>query len=292
MLRKDDRRRGLRIRERDAENQGFEGLEGSCFCGHERHTIVISGRYGRLGVHDYGFAILQCESCGLARTWPVPDPAQYEAGYSLTTEEGEFVGSTEDAWSASVVRDVARRAKGRRLIDVGCHVGNLVQAATEIGFDAYGIDLDPVATTAGRRLGRAVENCTLAQVENTFDVAVLVHVLEHVRELREFLSQLERVLAPHGLAFIYVPYYRGLVPRMMGENWIGWFPQQHAWHFTPDTLVGTVERVGKLRVAECTTRGVIEPPSTGIKGAAKATVSKLSRSVAWGDEIEAVFEKA
>jgi hypothetical protein len=82
------------------------------------------------------------------------------------------------------------------------------------------------------------------------------------------------------------------MPRLMRENWMGWFPQQHVWHFTPATLVGTVERAGNLRAVDCTTRGVIEPPSTGMKGAVKAAVSMLSRSVEWGDEIEAVFQKA
>jgi SAM-dependent methyltransferase len=289
---KDARHAGSHFLERKVEKRQLGSRSGSCVCGEERHATVLSGRYQRLGVQDYAFTILKCRSCGLARTSPIPDPLQYDVGYALTTKEGQFVGSTEDEWSANVARDIARRAEGRRLIDIGCHVGNLVQAASEIGFDAYGVDLDPVATGAGRRLGRAVENRALAQVNDTFDVAVLVHVLEHVHELRQCLSHLERLLVPRGLAFIYVPNYRGLVARLMRENWMGWFPQQHVWHFTPATLVGTVERTGNLRVVDCATRGVIEPPSTGIKGAVKAAVSTLSRSVEWGDEIEAVFQKA
>jgi SAM-dependent methyltransferase len=292
MTAKDEGHTDSRILESTVETRRLDHRWGACECGDERHAIVMSGRYQRLGVHDYAFTILKCKSCGLARTWPIPDPLQYDVGYALTTKEGAFVGSTEDEWSAKVARDIAHRAEGRRLIDIGCHVGNLVQAASEIGFEAYGIDLDPVATAAGRRLGRAVENRALAQVNDTFDVAVLVHVLEHVHELRSCLSHLERLLVRRGLVFIYVPHYRGLVARLMRENWIGWFPQQHVWHFTPATLVGTVERAGSLRVVDCATRGVIEPPSSGIKGAVKAAVSSLSRSIEWGDEIEAVFQKA
>jgi SAM-dependent methyltransferase len=289
---KDAGHTGSRFLESKIEKRQLDSRSGSCVCGDERHATVLSGRYRRLGVHDYAFTILKCKSCGLARTSPIPEPFQYEVGYTLTTKEGEFVGSTEDEWSARVARDIAQRAEGRRLIDIGCHVGNLVQAASEIGFDARGIDLDPVATAAGRRLGRAVEDRTLAEVNDTFDIAVLIHVLEHVQGLRSFLFHLERVLVPRGLAFINVPHYRGLMPRLMRENWMGWFPQQHVWHFTPATLVGTVERAGSLRAVDCTTRGVIEPPSTGMKGAVKAAVSTLSRSVEWGDEIEAVFQKA
>jgi SAM-dependent methyltransferase len=277
---------------RPALEPGTDGAgSGVCFCGDGRYSVVLSGEYYRLGAHDYKFSILKCKSCGLARTLPIPDSLQYDAGFSLTTKEGRFVGSTEDEWSPSVAREVANRAKGRRLIDIGCHVGNLVHAASELGFDAYGIDLDPVATAAGSQLGRAVENRSVEQVGDSFDVAVLVHVLEHVHELRTFLVHLERLLIPGGLAFVYVPYYRGLVARIMRENWMGWFPQQHVWHFTPSTLIRTVEGATRLRVMGCTTRGVIEPPASGTKGAIKAAISAFSRSVEWGDEIEAVFEK-
>lgn len=275
-----------------APDKPGEDFGGRCFCGEEQYSIVRSGAYNRLDVHDYRFSILKCAACDLARTAPAPDPRQYANGFSLTTRRGEFVGSTNDAWSAVVARDVARRVTGKRLLDIGCHVGNLVQAASEIGFDAHGIDLDPVATARGRRLGRALQNRPLEDVKETFDVVVLVHVLEHVHELRTFLFHLERVLVRGGLAFIYVPHYRGLIPRLMRENWMGWVPQQHVWHFTPTTLARSVETSTRLRIRDCTSHGVIEPPSTGIKGAGKAAISAFSRSVGLGDGVEAVFDKA
>jgi SAM-dependent methyltransferase len=276
-------------RARVADEQ-VEGFGGRCFCSEEQYSIVRSGEYNRLGVHGYRFSIVKCAACDLARTTPQPDPYQYASGFSLTTRSGEFIGSTRDGWSAAVARDIARRGRGERLLDIGCHVGNLVEAACEIGFDAHGIDLDPLATARGRQLGRAIENRALEDVEETFDMVVLVHVLEHVHELRAFLSEFERVLDPGGLAFIYVPHYRGLIPRLMRDNWMGWFPAQHVWHFTPTTLVRTVEAATRLRIRDCTTRGVIEPPSTGVKGAGKSAISAFSRAVGWGDGIEAVFK--
>jgi SAM-dependent methyltransferase len=273
-----------------ADKQG-EGFGGRCFCGEQQYSIIRSGEYSRLGVHGYRFSILKCVACDLARTTPAPDPRQYASGFSLTTRSGEFVGSTQDAWSAAVARDVAKWGTGKRLLDIGCHVGNLVEAAGEIGFDAHGIDLDPVATARGRQLGRALENRSLEDVKETFDVVVLVHVLEHVHELRTFLFHLERVLVRGGLAFVYVPHHRGLIPRLMRDNWMGWVPQQHVWHFTPRTLARTVETTTRLRTRDCTSHGVIEPPSTGIKGAGKAAISAFSRFVGLGDGVEAVFGK-
>jgi SAM-dependent methyltransferase len=262
-----------------------------CFCGANRYRSLLQGSYDRLLLEDYAFEVVLCLDCGLARTVPVPDPEQYDQGYALTTADGQFVGATDDAWSASIVEDVHSLVPGGRLLDIGCHVGNLVAAATARGYDAVGIDLDPIATAKARRLGRAVRTGGIERVDETFDVVVMNQLLEHVLDLRTFLASVARVLAPGGHAFIYVPYYRGLMPRLMRTHWMGWFPSQHVWHFTPQRLRRVLEEATPLRLVRHTTNGVIEPPSTGTKGRAKAVITEFSKAVGWGDEIEAVFRK-
>jgi SAM-dependent methyltransferase len=262
-----------------------------CFCGSRRYRLLLNGSYDRLLGHDYAFEIVQCLVCGLARTLPVPDPEQYEQGFVLTTEGGRFVGATEDAWSARIVDDVRAVVPSGRLLDVGCHVGNLVEAANAAGFDAEGIDLDPVATAEARRLGRAVLTGRLEDLEGTYDAVVMSALLEHILDLRSFVGHVERLLAPNGHAFVYVPYHRGLMPRLMGQNWMGWAPNQHVWHFSPRSLIRVVHEASPLRLVRYTTKGVIEPPSTGVKGRVKKAVDKLSRATGWGDQIEAIFRK-
>ena len=44
--------------------------------------------------------------------------------------------------------------------------------------------------------------------DQSFDVVICSHVLEHVREDRRAISELHRVLRPGGIAFIQVPYVR------------------------------------------------------------------------------------
>jgi SAM-dependent methyltransferase len=262
-----------------------------CACGATDYEAVLTGAYDRLLAREYAFEIVRCARCGLARTLPVPDEQQYAVGYFLTTDGGRFVGATEDAWSEGIARYVRRRVGGSRLIDVGCNVGNLVAAATAEGYDAVGIDPDVVATAEGRRLGRDVRACSLQDVEERpFDVAVANHVCEHVVDVRGFFANLENALQPGAHAFILVPHYLGLMPRLMRAHWMGWAPSQHVWHFTPQTLRNVVERASGLRLVECTTRGVIEPPSTGPKGRVKAAAAALSRRGGWGDQIEALFQ--
>lgn len=265
----------------------------ACHCGARDYTIAFAGSSSRLGLDDFRFEVAVCSACGLARTLPVPDPEQYRDGYSQSTEGGRFTGIVTggDRYSAGNAVWVKERLRGLRLLDVGCHTGNLVAAAIALGLDAEGIDLDPLATAAGRELGRPIRAASVTELEGEYDGIVLSHVLEHVLELDPFLGELERLLSPVGRIFVLSPHYRGLVPRLMGERWMAWFPSQHVWHFTPATLRSAVALRSPLRVASCTTRGVLEPPSRGAKGTAKAVVSAVARAARWGDQVEAVLER-
>jgi 2-polyprenyl-3-methyl-5-hydroxy-6-metoxy-1,4-benzoquinol methylase len=274
----------------EGESEQFQRLV--CFCRHTRYHVFLAGDHDRLLLRDYEFKIAECLECGLARTFPVPDTSQYERGYFVTTGlHGEFTGGYEDAWSADIARFVRSRSSGVKLLDVGCNVGNLVAAAAQEGFAAEGIDIDPVAIRAGRSRGRNVRLMRIEDVEGSVDAVVLNHVLEHVLELRGFLSAVERTLVPGGRMFVFVPHYRGLIPRLMRKNWIGWFPSQHIWHFTPKTLEHVIAEASELRLIELTTKGAIEPPSTGVKVRAKQLATWIAQRMCWGDQIEAIFEK-
>jgi 2-polyprenyl-3-methyl-5-hydroxy-6-metoxy-1,4-benzoquinol methylase len=264
----------------------------ACVCGGSRYVEVLTGTYRRLIADPYDFTVARCSSCGLARTFPVPDARQYAGGFSLTTRDGAYAGSPIDAWSGPIVDFVAARMTGTRLLDVGSGAGNLVAAAAARGLSAEGIDVDPVATAEGRRLGRRVLTGSVDDLTGRYDAIVVNHVIEHVAEPVRFIARLERLLEIGGRLFLFVPHHRGFVPRLMRARWMGWFPTQHVWHFTPATLVDVVARASSLRLVECTTRGAIEPPSAGVKGLAKAAVTQLAVGTNRGDEIEAVFERA
>jgi SAM-dependent methyltransferase len=265
--------------------------ERPCLCGSTSYRILLRGNYDRPLGRDYRFAVAKCLECGLARTLPVPDATQYESGYPQTTREGRFVGDSCDGWSPWVAKYVRDHAVGKRLLDVGCHVGNLVHAAQDQGFRAEGIDIDPVAIAEGSRLGRRVWNKSIEDVYESYDVVVLSHVVEHVIDLGRFLERVSAILVDGGRAFVFAPNYTGLLPRLMKDHWMAWSPSQHVWHFAPKTLTDVVQQVSGLRAVDCTTRRVMEPPSIGIKGGLKAAVTYASRVSGWGDSIEAIFEK-
>jgi SAM-dependent methyltransferase len=202
----------------------------TCVCGAAGYRELLKTADRASG---RSYTIAQCDSCGLARTLPPPDTGQYRSGYAPTTRGTQFTGKLHDDWSTQVARFVRDHSQGTSFLDVGCGVGNLVVEASQLGFEAQGIDVDPIATEEARRAGRPVRTAGIDEVSGTYDALVANHVLEHIGDLGAFLAQVLRLLAPGGRFFVLSPNRAGLIARLRRGRWMGWVPSEHVWHFTP-----------------------------------------------------------
>lgn len=97
----------------------------------------------------------------------------------------------------------------RRVLDLGCGLGEYVQAFERKGAVAIGCDLSPERVAEGRlrgasRLVTAVGEA-LPFTDGSIDVVVLNEVIEHVADEITTLQEVRRVLAPNGRAVIFAP---------------------------------------------------------------------------------------
>jgi SAM-dependent methyltransferase len=100
-----------------------------------------------------------------------------------------------------------------RVLDFGCGHGEAVLALRELGYPAFGVDIDARQIARGQRElaaagydGEAIlfgieENGRLPFPDGTFGFVFSMEVFEHVRVLRPVCAELERVLAPGGYGF-------------------------------------------------------------------------------------------
>jgi SAM-dependent methyltransferase len=130
--------------------------------------------------------------------------------------EGRF--RPEDA-----VRDHQRRyvdilAGRRRVVDVGCGRGELVEMLNEAGVDAYGVELDPdfVARAAERgvpvRQGDGIAHVA-ELAAGSVDGVVASHVVEHLepQEVLRLVAAAHNALAPDGVLILETPNPESLV---------------------------------------------------------------------------------
>jgi SAM-dependent methyltransferase len=110
---------------------------------------------------------------------------------------------------------------GSRLLDVGCNWGRWSLAAGAAGYDVTGVDPSFAAVTAARRIARQLDARAeyvvgdarrLPFADASFDVVFSYSVLQHFsREtVATVVAELDRVLAPKGVAYVQMTNRYGL----------------------------------------------------------------------------------
>lgn len=204
--------------------------------------------------------IIYCANCGLGLADPLLSEDGLQALYAGSGYWSTDAGTPPTAkefplpWTLARSRwkfiDDVRRAAGlpaaHSLLDVGAGQGFLgLQADTARpgGIDSYcAVEADPqmagAITASWQNRGRGdaihvVRNAT--DVEGTFDVVALSHVLEHVLDPAAFLSAAVALLAPGGTLFVEVP---NRDERFKSDV----FP--HLLFFSPQSLSALATRLG------------------------------------------------
>lgn len=242
---------------------------------------MLSTDDGRLGLN-------RCCTCGFVylSSWQESlENAEllYDYYAHLTDEDLAERHSAENrARQQALLRKLSTYTTGRKLLDVGCGDGQLLQTATEAGWDAVGIDLSESAVELCRRRGLDASNTDFFDRSldtRRFDVIVMSELVEHVHAPHRFLSRAESLLEPGGVLYLTTPNFGSLARRMLGPRWSVIHPE-HIGYFEPSTLRDMVSRETDLRALEVEARNIT--PSTfvawarglGGRGAGSARAAK------------------
>ena len=146
----------------------------------------------------------------------------------------------------SDVNSHAGDASVRNLLDVGCGDGRFMQALKRRGWVVAGTETDVVAAELARnRTGAVVHGSALPHGSGErFDLVSLLHVLEHVPDPRQTLTDLRPLLTPDGRLLLVLPNADSLESRFFKTNWYHLDLPRHFWGFTPASLVRLVETCG------------------------------------------------
>jgi len=204
--------------------------------------------------------ILQCSRCGhvFAAAVPTGESALYDASYfeDRAVSYAEFLAGEPHRWRTDFYHGLLKRlealTEGRRLLDLGCGVGEFLLAAGRRGWEAEGVDVSEAACRiAAQRTGCAVRAGILESLSiaaESFDAVAMLDVIEHVPDPRGTLTVVRRILKPGGFVLLVTVNLRGLSTRLFGAHNYALDASPagpgHCHFFTAQTLSGLLQSTG------------------------------------------------
>jgi SAM-dependent methyltransferase len=214
------------------------------------------------------YDVHSCAICGMSFAAPVASREAFEAYYAHWSRyasgtdslSGPSNEASRDRYRGTVDRVAPHLPTSDAcILDVGCMEGGLLEAFQAHGHvGVAGVDPAPESMLRAAQKGLDVRIGTVEAIpfpDETFDLVLCVHVLEHVANLSRL--DLFRVLTREGRLYVEVPdaaSYNADTPDIFSD-----LSLEHINHFDLQSLVGLFQRHG-FRAVETGTRTYFPAP--------------------------------
>jgi ubiquinone/menaquinone biosynthesis C-methylase UbiE len=159
---------------------------------------------------------------------------------------------------------VVRFQPGDRVLEVGCDQGVLLRMIERTGATVHGIDVNEDAIRRARHPRiRHASGEAIPFPDQSFDVCVTSHVIEHLPRPRKLLCEARRVLRPEGKLILIYPWelFRGMsvIPDVLVRGVpLSKLQEIHLHVFTPRSLQALAS---ELSLEHCYSRMFLGFPS-------------------------------
>jgi 2-polyprenyl-3-methyl-5-hydroxy-6-metoxy-1,4-benzoquinol methylase len=208
-----------------------------------------------------GFTFVRCKTCGLIQRNPQPLKEEITARYTKTFGKDYLSYEIENENSFLKLQQFALRDAGfdklekslmlnksipPSLLDIGCATGALLAYMRERGWRVTGVEISPSAEYGRDVRGLDIRNLALEEnkfPDESFNVVLASHLIEHLNDPFSFLSEVHRILKEEGHVFITTPNISGFQARLFGGRWRSAI-FDHLYLFSVHTLKKMLKNTG------------------------------------------------
>lgn len=205
--------------------------------------------------HKDGYDVVKCRQCSFIFTRDFPSEEflarRYTSSYSqhkVLKPKGGLGRDIKYKVFKNWIKRYFPKDKKIKLLEVGCGQGDLLKnVRNDSRYEAIGLDFSETRIAYAQSLGldaRLGDIQTQKFDDNSFDLVVALHVIEHVHDLHSTLREIRKVLAPGGYFFAVCPCATHFKAKMAGADWKYLGPPGHLWYFSPDTFTSLLEKEG------------------------------------------------
>lgn len=171
-----------------------------------------------------GYDVVICEKCGFAFADNIPDQAFFETYYKEMSKKTFYIKNKvfKKEKNSNYEKEMNKRLiysfscfrkflnKEDRILDLGCYTGELMKILKDHGYkNLIGVDpSDYAVKVAKARYGiKAVKASIFDDLGHLgkFDFIIINHILEHIKNLSEFLQKIKNLLDFKGKVYIETP---------------------------------------------------------------------------------------
>lgn len=224
-------------------------MKSSCICRKQSEfDPVIRYRNETVFKAYEGAVIARCRYCRTLKTFPSKNNRAFDP---VCTKADLYEGQVKrfEKLFAPVVSRIKKYSPGKRVLDVGCSTGILLNLLQKKHFDVRGIEPNAKACRKARsRLPGRVHQGTLAtflkKYKTKSDCIIYNHVMEHIPDPAREVARAKSALMPGGLLVVGVPNTDNWIFRIRGKYWESLLPNEHIWQMNTHDLCGLLEKNG------------------------------------------------
>jgi 2-polyprenyl-3-methyl-5-hydroxy-6-metoxy-1,4-benzoquinol methylase len=220
--------------------------ESCCHCGSRTHSIVVSGPI---------VPIIRCTACGLMRQGWISDASKSAVSfvdYAGGTERFRRQRAEKEAAHTGDFLQISDRLdayfprKGK-VLEIGCAMGTTLSGFRQKGWQVLGVE--PEEWTCDQAKSRHGLEVICAPFEEaglpkeSFDVVLLLHVIEHVTDPLTALRQISDLIRPGGFLVLETPRYDTLMFHVLRGRERSVIPE-HLHYFTRKSMLAMCRDAG------------------------------------------------
>lgn len=238
-------------------------------CESDDWVVYASGKDYEYYTSEDTFHIVKCKVCGNLYLNPRPVreelsriyPPNYYA-YNYDTSINPIALKAKDFLDRRKVNTWLNYLEGDRqtltFLDVGCGNGRYLKMLHRLGVpksQLYGIEMSQAAIASLQQEGYQgfygrLEDVDAKLPENTFDLIVLLQVIEHVESPRTTVQTLSRLLRPGGILVLETPNTQSLDVTLFRQGYWGGYHFPRHWNLFDRATLTRLVTAANLQVKD------------------------------------------